>query len=63
MIRREQNIDELVDENHPIDGGRDSFSRVVASHNRIHGMRAFVALMVILGLGLIGWIMYRKLHP
>ncbi|WP_062613339.1 type IV secretion system protein VirB10, partial [Caballeronia calidae] len=26
-------------------------------------MRAFVALMVILGLGLIGWIMYRKLHP
>jgi len=63
MTRREQNIDELVDENRPISGERDSFSSVVASRNRIQGMRAFVALMVILGLGLIGWIMYQKLHP
>ncbi len=63
MTGREQNIDELVDENRPVDGGRDSFSSVVASRNRVQGMRAFVALMVIIGLGLIGWIMYRKLHP
>ncbi|WP_175983011.1 type IV secretion system protein VirB10 [Caballeronia zhejiangensis] len=63
MTRREQHIDELVDDNPPLSGGRDSFRRVVASRNRIQGMRAFVALMVILGLGLVGWIMYRKLHP
>ncbi|SAK84855.1 hypothetical protein AWB78_04270 [Caballeronia calidae] len=44
MIRREQNIDELVDENRPISGGRDSFGSVVASRHRIQGMRAFVAL-------------------
>ncbi|KAK42926.1 conjugal transfer protein TraF [Caballeronia jiangsuensis] len=63
MSRRVQNIDELVDEDRPIDGGRDSFRTVVASRNRLQGMRAFVALMVLVGLCLIGLIMYRKLHP
>ncbi|SAL80203.1 type IV secretion system protein VirB10 [Caballeronia telluris] len=63
MTRREQNIDELVDENRLIDDGRDIFDRVVAPRTRVQGMRAFVALMVIIGLGLIGWIMYQKLHP
>ncbi|SAL82334.1 type IV secretion system protein VirB10 [Caballeronia arvi] len=63
MTRREQNIDELVDDSQPLSGGRDAFRSVVASRNRIQGMRAFVALMVILGLGLMGWIMYQKLHP
>jgi len=63
MTRREQNIDDLVDGDRLIDGGRDSFNRVVASRNRVQGMRAFVVLMVIIGLCLIGWIMYQKLHP
>jgi type IV secretion system protein VirB10 len=63
MSRREQNIDELVDPSEQIDGGRESFSRVVSSRNRVQGMRAFVALMVIIGIILVGWIIFRKLHP
>lgn len=63
MSRREQNIDELVDPSEQIDGGRESFSRAVSPRNRVQGMRAFVALMVIIGIVLVGWIIFRKLHP
>lgn len=63
MSRREQNIDNLVDDNHEIDGDREAFRHVAGTRNRVQGMRAFVALMVIIGLALIGWIAYRKFHP
>lgn len=63
MSRREQNIDDLVDGNQQVDGGRESFTSAVQSRRRVQGMRAFVALMVVVGLALIGMLMWRKMHP
>ncbi|KVX69116.1 hypothetical protein WT34_24385 [Burkholderia stagnalis] len=63
MSRREQNIDELVDGNQEFDGERESFSSAVQSRRRVQGMRAFVALMVVIGLALIGMLVWRKTHP
>lgn len=63
MSRREQNIDDLVDGNQQFDGERESFSSAVQSRRRVQGMRAFVALMVVIGLALIGMLVWRKTHP
>lgn len=62
MSRREQNIDELVDGNQ-FDGDRTAFSSAVQSRSRVQGMRAFVALMVVVGIVLVGMLVWRKLHP
>lgn len=62
MSKRDQNVDDIVGENGH-DGGREAFASVVGTRNRVQGMRAFVVLMCVIGIALIGWMMYRKMHP
>lgn len=61
MSRKDDvNMDEFVDDDQ-LAGERQGFDS--GAKKRIAGARAFVLLMVIIGVALVGWFIYNRLHP
>src|SRR5260370_34827429 len=61
MKGRNVDIDRLVDDEASVDDGREGFAG--GSRRRIPGARAFVAIMCLIGIALIGLMIWRALHP
>jgi type IV secretion system protein VirB10 len=61
MKGRDVDIDHLVDDDHRIDDGRESLG--ASGRRRIPGARAFVAFRCVIGMILIGFMVWRAFHP
>jgi type IV secretion system protein VirB10 len=61
MSRNQVDMDDYVDDEQPMDDERQAFDG--GGKKRVAGARAFVLLMVLIGIGLIGWFVYNRLHP
>lgn len=61
MKGRDVDIDRLVDDDHRMDDGRESLGAMGRRH--IPGARAFVAFMCLIGMVLIGFMLWRAFHP